>query len=85
MLRSFMGHSTRDQFGRLGLARESATTVPTATAVPTTILTRIRIARARRCFAGAIAAPTGLEAVTPVTVATGAAAVPTGFVSPFGN
>jgi len=35
--------------------------------------------RARRCFAGAITAPAGLEAATPVVFSNGAAAEPTGF------
>jgi hypothetical protein len=34
--------------------------------------------RARRCFAGAITAPAGLEAVAPEVFSAGAAAVPTG-------
>src|SRR6185312_11939771 len=54
-------------------------TVPTATPAPTSNPTRIKIARARRCFAGAITAPAGLEAVTPAAPSGGAAAVPTGF------
>jgi hypothetical protein len=66
------------QLGRLGLARESATTVPMATAPPTITPTLIRMERARRCFAGAITAPAGLEAATPVVFSYGAAAEPTG-------
>jgi len=54
------------QFGRLGLPLESATTVPMATAAPTTTATRIAKERARRCFAGAITAPAGLDAAMPV-------------------
>jgi hypothetical protein len=55
-----------------------------ATAAPTTTLTLIRMERALRCFAEAIAAPEGLEAATPVFFSYGAAAVPTGFGAPFG-
>jgi hypothetical protein len=54
------------QFGRLGLVRESATTVPMATAAPAIMPTLITMERARRCFAGAITAPDGREAATPV-------------------
>ena len=38
-----------------------------------------KMERARRCFAGAITAPAGLEAATPVVLSIGAAAEPTGF------
>jgi hypothetical protein len=50
----------------LGLALESATTVPIATPAATINPTLIRIERVRRCFAGAITAPAGLEAATPM-------------------
>src|SRR5579859_862396 len=40
--------------------------------------TLMRMERARRCFAGAIAAPAGLEAATPVVFTNVAAAVPRG-------
>ena len=69
------------QFGRLGLPLESATTVPTATAAPTITPTLIRIERARRCFAGAITAPAGLDPATPEVFSYGAAAVPTGLAA----
>jgi len=50
-----------------------------ATAAPRTILTLIKNERARRCFPGAMAAPAGLDAATPLVFISGAAAVPTGF------
>jgi hypothetical protein len=65
-------------YGRLGLALDSATTVPMATAAPTSNPTRIASVRERFCFAGAIAAPAGLEAATPLAGSAGAAAVPSG-------
>ncbi len=40
--------------------------------------TLIKIVRARFCFAGAMAAPEGLEAANPVVGGVSAAAVPTG-------
>src|ERR1035441_1207991 len=64
--------------GRLGLALARATTVPTATPAPAMMPTLIRMERARLCFAGAIAAPAGLEAATPVVFTNVAAAVPRG-------
>src|SRR5579863_1484600 len=45
--------------------------------------TLIRMERARFCFAGAMAAPAGLEAATPVVSIDSAAAVPTGSCVPF--
>jgi hypothetical protein len=72
-------HLALCQLDRLELEWESATTVPMATAAPTTTPTLIRMERARRCFAGAITAPAGLEAATPVVFSYGAAAEPTGF------
>jgi hypothetical protein len=70
--------------GRLGLALERPTTVPTATAAPTIRLTLITNERVRRCFAGAITAPAGREAAMPMPFSYGAAAVPTGAgVPPF--
>ncbi len=68
--------------GRLGLALDSATTVPTATPAPAMAPTLIRMERARLCFAGAIAAPAGLEAATPVVFTDSAAAVPRGSCVP---
>lgn len=44
--------------------------------------TLIRMERARRCFAGAMADPAGLEAATPVVFMNSAAAVPTGCCVP---
>ena len=66
------------QWGLLELAVDSATTVPMATPAATISPTLIRIERAPFCFAGAMAAPAGLDAGTPVTFSYGAAAVPTG-------
>ncbi len=66
------------QCGLLELAAERATTVPMATPAAAMSPTLIRIERDRFCFAGAIAAPAGLDAGTPVTFSYGAAAVPTG-------
>jgi hypothetical protein len=66
------------QWGLLELAVDSATTVPMATPAATMRPTLIRIERAPFCFAGAMAAPAGLDAGTPVTFSYGAAAVPTG-------
>jgi hypothetical protein len=51
--------------GRLGLASDKPTTVPTATAAPTISATRMAKVRERFCFAGAIAAPAGLDAAMP--------------------
>jgi hypothetical protein len=65
-------------YGRLGLALESATTVPTATAAPTSRPTLITNDRERFCLAGAMAAPAGLEAAIPLAGSDGAAAVPMG-------
>src|SRR5580658_8420580 len=62
----FQNLRRRTHCGRLGLPCESAATVPTATPAPTTKLSLMRIERTRRCFAGAITAPAGLEAATPV-------------------
>jgi len=56
-----------------------ATTNPRATAAPAIAPTLIKIVRDRFCFAGASAAPAGLDAAKPVVVAVSAAAVPTGF------
>ncbi len=71
-------------WGRLGLALESPTTVPTATAAPMIRPTLITNDRVRRCFAGAITAPAGREAAMPMPFSYGATAVPTGAgVPPF--
>jgi hypothetical protein len=52
--------------GWLGLALERAITVPTATAAPIRSPTLIMKDRVRFWRAGAIAAPDGLDAATPV-------------------
>jgi len=52
--------------------------VPIATPAAASAPTLIRIERTRRCFAGATAAPAGLEAATPVVCTDSAAAVPKG-------
>jgi len=52
--------------------------VPMATPAPTSAPTLIRMERTRRCFAGATAAPAGLEAATPLGCTDSAAAVPNG-------
>jgi hypothetical protein len=53
-------------WGRLGLASERPTTVPTATAAPISTPTLIIRERVRRCFAGAMTAPAGRDAATPM-------------------
>jgi hypothetical protein len=70
-------------YGRLGLALDNATTVPTATAAPTINAILIANVRDRFCLAGAIAAPAGLDAATPLAGSDGAAAVPSGCAGAF--
>jgi len=65
--------------GLLGVPFDKAATVPTATAAPTTAATLIKIVLVRFCFAGAKAAPAGLDTANPVVAVVSAAAVPTGF------
>ena len=55
-------------------------TTPIAMPAPTRRPTLIANERVRLCFAGAIAAPAGLDAATPPGFTYGAAAVPTGGV-----
>ena len=64
--------------GRLGLALESAITVPIATPAPKTAPSLISKERDWCCFAGAIATPAGLEAAEPDALPISAAAVPNG-------
>ena len=64
--------------GRLGLAFESAITVPIATPAPKTAPSLISKDRDWCCFAGAIATPAGLEAAVPDALPISAAAVPNG-------
>jgi len=71
----------RFQCAAPGLAWESAATVPMATPAAITTPTLMRMERARRCLAGAIAAPAGLVAVAPLIIPEGATAVPTGFAA----
>ena len=76
-----IGFGTTDQFapgGLLGLALDRATTVPIATPAPASAPSRINSERERFCFAGAIAAPEGVEAAVPVDFWTSAAAAPLG-------
>ena len=54
-----------------GTGCETAATIPSATPAPRITPTPIRIARTRRCFAGAIAAPAGRDAVTPMAITPG--------------
>src|SRR5215469_12501492 len=60
------------------VASVRATTVPSAAPAPTIAPTLMTMARARCCFAGAIAIPAGSAAVIPLTPGASAAAVPTG-------
>jgi len=64
--------------GLAGLAFDKATTDPTATQAPATSPTLISNERLSRCFAGAIAAPTGRDAGAPFAAAALAAAAPDG-------
>src|SRR6185437_8716759 len=74
---SRLGALIRTHFGWLGLVCETPATVPRAAPASATTTRLIRKMRTRRCFAGAMAAPAGLEAATPVVLTVGAAAVPT--------
>ena len=69
-------------FQLLGVPRVRAITVPMATPPATISPMRMASLRTRRCFAGAIAAPAGREAITPAPSSLGAAAVPTGLDAP---
>jgi len=69
--------------GRAGLPFDNANAVPTATHAPATRPTLISRERLSRCFAGAIAEPTGRDAGAPFAGAAFAPAAPEGTVEGF--